>query len=117
MEQEKRKSDISKSVGKKILELRLKKGFTRDQLAEMCNLSSNYIYELEKGTYSLGSVPMIDLCNALDTTPTILLSEFLLNKKSVLVESISEQIHKLNDKEVKILLTLLEMLSNDNITE
>lgn len=105
-----RKSTIAKAVGKKIYALRTHQKYSREFLAEKVNLSANYIYEIEHGNYTLGCVPIIDICNALKITPTELLSDFVELPKSVLSETLISELDKLSEKDCKIVLTLIKML-------
>ena len=45
------KEEIAQYIGKIVLELRKSHKLSREQFAEKTNLSSNYIYEIEKGNY------------------------------------------------------------------
>jgi len=102
---------IAHTIGQKIYNLRTEKKYSRECLAEKTNLSANYIYEIEKGNYMLGCIPIIDICNALEITPTELLSDFILPPKSVLKETLASTLDKLCEKDCKILLTLIKMMS------
>ncbi len=60
-------------VGEKVKEKRLKKGLTREQLAEMCDLSVSYIAHIERGTKSLSLESAVKISNALDVSLDYLL--------------------------------------------
>lgn len=82
LEDSQRRIEIAKSFGTSLLKLRKERGFTREELAEKSNLSANYIYGLENGTYLPGCIALIDLSNALNITVTQLLGEYMDNKKN-----------------------------------
>ncbi len=103
-----RRIQIAKKLGKNLLKLRKEKGYTREELAERSNLSANYIYGLENGTYLPGCLALIDLSNALNTTATNLLDGFIDNKKSIFIEKISDNIDKLSHKDLNLILNLVE---------
>lgn len=64
-----------KGIGENIQKARLKRKLTQEQLAEMCNVSSEYISTIERGLSS-GSISLIvDICNVLDITP-----DYVFNK-------------------------------------
>lgn len=106
-----KKKNISQTIGKKIYELRTQKKYSREFLAEKTNLSANYIYEIENGNYMLGCIPIIDICNALEITPTELLSDFLMQPKKILEETIAKELDKLCETDCNMILTLIKMMS------
>ena len=84
----------------------------RQVLAEKSNLSANYIYEIENGNYMLGCIPIIDICNALEVTPTELLSDFITLPKNILKETLATELDELCEKDCKIILTLINIMKN-----
>lgn len=114
LEHEDRRIQVAKILGNNILKLRKQKGYTREELAEKSNLSANYIYGLETGTYLPGCLALIDLSNALDTTVNQLLEQFMDNKKNTLLEKISQNIDKLSDRDLSLVLNIIEFCNNKN---
>lgn len=72
------------SLGKRVLELRKKDGYSMRELAKKCNLSHTYISDIEKDR----TVPAVDtlrlLADALGTTMAYLLGETDAPEKSKL---------------------------------
>ncbi len=63
------KNDNLVKIGTNIQLARIEKGFTQEHLAEICNVSTNYISNIERGKAS-GSISLIlDICNTLDLSP------------------------------------------------
>ncbi|MCI9468077.1 MAG: helix-turn-helix transcriptional regulator [Oscillospiraceae bacterium] len=60
-------------VGKRLRAIRKKRGFTQEQLAEMAGISSQHCSGIETGAAKVSLPALIQLCNALDTTPDELL--------------------------------------------
>ena len=60
-----RKKILSKNIGNKIYELRKANKLSREKFAEICNLSSQHIYYMEKGEFLPGCLTIIDICNNL----------------------------------------------------
>lgn len=81
IEDEERRANIAKTLGSNLLKLRKLRGYTREELAEKSNLSANYIYGLENGTYLPGCLALIDLSNALNVTITRLTRRFFFKQK------------------------------------
>lgn len=56
-------------IGRRIKKEREEKQITQEQLAELSDLSPNYISKMENGTYTnIGSKHLIDICNVLNIT-------------------------------------------------
>lgn len=113
-EEEKRRLDISITLGKNLLKFRKEKGYTREELAEKSNLSANYIYGLENDTYLPGCIALIDLSNALDINVSQLLDKYLLNNRNDVIEQISMEINKLSDRDVKLVIQILDFLTRNS---
>lgn len=108
---EERKKYISSSIGKKIFNIRKEKKISREKLAEKSNLSTTYIFGIENGQSMPSCLSLIDICNALEIHPSILLDEFILitnkNKYNML------NFEKLTTKEKKAVENLIEFLSKN----
>lgn len=65
------------SLGRAIRKYRLKKHLTQEKLAELCDLSSGYIGDIERADRYPSLQVIVSLCYALDVTPNILLYESL----------------------------------------
>lgn len=62
-----------KLVGQRLRVIRKKRGFTQEQLAEMTGISPQHCSGIETGAAKVSLPALIQLCNALDTTPNELL--------------------------------------------
>ena len=112
-EESKRRSEIAKNLGANLFELRKAKGYTREELAEKSNLSANYIYGLENGTYLPGCIALIDLSNALNVTVTQLLDKYMYNKKNALLEKISLEFDNLTNRDLDLILNIIEFCTKN----
>lgn len=113
IEDENRRIEISKKLGKNLLKIRKERGYTREELAERSNLSANYIYGLENGTYLPGCIALIDLSNALNITTSQLLDKYLENNRNNTIDKISQEISKLSDRDLNLLITIIEFLNKN----
>ena len=113
-EDENRRIAISQNLGKNLLKIRKEKGFTREELAEKSNLSANYIYGLENGTYLPGFIALIDLSNALNITTSQLLDKYLDNNRNNLIDKISQEISKLSDRDLNLIITILDFYNKNS---
>lgn len=113
IKEEDRRTQIAKTLGTNLFKLRKEKGYTREELAEKSNLSANYIYGLENGTYLPGCLALIDLSNALDVTATQLLDNYMMNKQNTSLEKIAQNIDKLSNRDLDLILNIIEFCSKN----
>lgn len=62
-----------KLVGQRLRAIRKKRGFTQEQLAEMAGISPQHCSGIETGAAKVSLPALIQLCNALGTTPNEML--------------------------------------------
>lgn len=55
-----------KSIRERIKEIRYKKGFTQDNMADMLNISQNAYHKLENGHSKMSLSRFIDICKVLE---------------------------------------------------
>ena len=65
--------DTLKRFGDKVRELRIKKGLSQEQLAELSGLHRTYISSLELGKRNVSLINIFALAKALSVTPDKLL--------------------------------------------
>ena len=81
-------------LGKRIAEIRRKRGFTQEKLAEKADVTNNYISHIENNRSIPSLETIVRLCAALDVTP----DEILLGTGVKSREYLSSDIlHKLED--------------------
>jgi transcriptional regulator with XRE-family HTH domain len=61
-------NDILQAFGKRVRELRLKRGLSQEDLAELCNLDRTYISGIERGHRNLGLRNVAVIASALKVT-------------------------------------------------
>lgn len=110
---ENRRKQIAETFGANLFKLRKQKGYTREELAERSNLSANYIYGLENGTYLPGCIALIDLSNALDVTSNELLGNYIYNRRNIFLEKISKNIDNLSDRDLNLILNIIEFCNQN----
>lgn len=73
-------SQIDKFIGNKIYSLRLGKGFSRQQLAEVIGVTHQQLQKYEKGTNRISAGRLVLIANALEKTPEFFYEGFDVNK-------------------------------------
>ena len=77
------KQSLRKYIGKRIRLLRLKKGFTQEQIEERADLGTNYVYKLEHLETNITINTLEKVINALECDIYL-----IVNKKKYFLHSI-----------------------------
>jgi len=97
-------NEFNQRIGKRIRKHREGKDFTREYLAELANLSSNFIYEVEVGKKGLSAESLFNLAQALGVTMDYLVKGEELNEG---FKFISELLKDCTLKELKNIETII----------
>lgn len=102
------KTNITKHIGNKFQEYRLKNNLTQNQVAEITGLEPRHISQIERGL-SKGSIDtLLKLCNAYKITPDIILYDLLDEDLKKDVSIYAENFKKLNQKDKKSILYFID---------
>ena len=102
------KTIITKHIGNKFQEYRLKNNLTQNQVAEITGLEPRHISQIERGL-SKGSIDtLLKLCNAYKITPDIILYDLLDEDLKKDVSIYAENFKKLNQKDKKSILHFID---------
>ena len=102
------KSNVTKHIGNKFQEYRLKNNLTQNQFAEITGLEPRHISQIERGL-SKGSIDtLLKLCNAYKITPDIILYDLLDEDLKKDVSIYAENFKKLNQKDKKSILHFID---------
>lgn len=106
------KLDISKHIGKKFQEYRLKNNLTQNDVSNLTGLEPRHISQIERGL-SKGSIDtLIKLCNAYRITPDIVLYELLDDSLKQSISIYDEKFKKLTKKDKDSILYLIDYFLN-----
>lgn len=109
---EEKKKEISKKIGKRIYNIRKKHKLSREKFAEICNVSSQHVYYMEKGEFLPGCMTIIDICNNFDITPTELLIDSMNLNNSILEEEIKNNFEALKNEDKKLVVDITTYVIN-----
>lgn len=99
-----------KSIGQNIRKIRLEKGIKQEKLAELTNLSANYIGMLERAD-KIPSLPtFIRLLNALDVSADEVLGGVLNNRYEIQGSLVFDKISKLPDKDQQLIYAVIDTM-------
>ncbi len=101
-------SEISKHIGKKCHEYRLKNNLTQNQVAELTGLEPRHISQIERGL-SKGSIDtLLKLCNAYKITPDVILYDLLDEKIKNSVSIYDEKFKKLSKRDKESIIHFID---------
>ena len=101
-------------VETRIKKARIDKKLTQAQLAEQLELSNNYISVIECGKAVLSIETFIMICNALDVTADMLLTDTVYRSNEYLKESIAIKIDKCSKRNMRIIERFIDLLLEEN---
>ena len=67
-------TNIYKDAGERIFLMRNMRGYTRDTLAEMADITPKFLYEIETGKKGFSGCVLYNLCKALDVDSDYILT-------------------------------------------
>lgn len=88
-------------LGKKIRNLRKTHHFSQADLAELIDVSTNYIGQIERGDRKPSLETLVDLCNVLDTSMDYILSDSIHLSEDQLSYDILCKLEPLSPEEKK----------------
>ena len=96
-----------KLLGKRINKARKDNGMTGEQLAEACNINSNYLRQLECGA-RIPSLPMfVTLCRELHASPSYLLADVLPEGAYSEMDELMELWQKATPSQLKMITAMI----------
>ena len=98
------------SLGKRIAQRRMALGYKQNELAEMADLSNNYLSNIENGHSIPSLTTFAYLCVQLETTPDM----FLLGtiKTNDIPQSIIDNLKLCNDKSLSLISDIIQCVLN-----
>lgn len=110
MKSKKEKTKLDFEVGARCQIARLSAGYTQQQLAELIDVSVQYLSDMERGKTGMSTTTVVRLCKALNVSADFI----LLGKRSPDeindAEWIQQQIEYLDEKERLLIKTIISFL-------
>lgn len=108
------KSEKNIHIGKVFQEYRLKNHLTQAEVAELTDLETRHISQIERGI-SKGSIDsLIKLCNVYKITPDIVLYDLLNEDTKNSIKIYNENFKKLSTKDKETILILIDYFLKNN---
>lgn len=104
--------DTKKMIGIRISEIRKKKGFTQDQLAEKMEISPKYLSSIERGRENPTLNTLINLAQCLEVDLGVIFSFPQIEDPAKRKSLISSLLNKADDDQLKLALKVLATIIN-----
>ncbi len=102
-----------RNVGRRIQEVRIQRGITQAELAQLCDISPKHISALETGTRAPKLETFVDIANALHCDPNKLLIDVIRYDAREEYEEVRDKMSRLPQAEQRRLLKIIELIAND----
>ena len=101
--------DINKNIllGKKIKEIRKKRGLTQDFLAEKVGIDAKHLSRIECGKNSLSLNLLYKICDVLNTDLGVLFDNISLKNKTKLIADINKILEQSSEDKIRSLYRIL----------
>ena len=99
---------VEKLIGKRIQKLRKEKGLTQQQFAEMIDLSTNYVSDVERGKSSIRLSKLVAVMNALECSADEIFADVIKCGYKVKESRLSEQMEALSEEDRQKVYTIID---------
>lgn len=108
-----KKLDIC-SLGKKVKQYRMEKGYSAEKLSEIAGVSKSHINNIESANSHASAEVIVRIANALDVSVDVLLSDSLNCRASQEARTyeFAKLLEKCTDREAKIIVNTMTALRN-----
>ena len=96
--------------GKKLNLVRKERDVTSEHLAEMCNMTPVFVRQIECGIRLPSLANLVEICNALQVSPAVLLGADLVFDEMEPVDKLIEQIRVMSPKQVELVYSTVQAM-------
>lgn len=98
-------------IGELLRKTRKSLGYTQEDVAEMLDLASRYISDIERDKTKGSIDTLVKLCNIYHVTPTYILQDYLDLTIDYKIDPVIIGFYKLNSRDQKIVTELIECMN------
>ena len=96
--------------GKKLNLVRKERDVTSEHLAEMCKMTPVFVRQIECGIRLPSLANLVEICNALQVSPAVLLGADLVFDEMEPVDKLIEQIRVMSPKQVELVYSTVQAM-------
>ena len=98
------------NIGRKLKEIRLSKGLTQEYVADMADVNTSHISNIENNRVKISLTTLVNVCNALDVTVDFILAGEYNKISSVLEQEILHELQSCPLETQKQILKIIRAL-------
>ena len=103
---------MERIIGKRIQELRKKKGITQEQLSEVIDISPHYLSALERGVYNIKLETLVKILNYLECSADEVFCDVVEKSYAITSNRLSEKLEALPLDEQKRIFAVVDTMIN-----
>ena len=97
-------------IGEKLRTIRLSKNLTQEYIANVADVNTSHISNIENNRVKVSLSTLVQICNALDTTVDYVLSEEYNDASSAIEQEILHELHACNNETKEQILKIVKAL-------
>jgi len=101
--------ELNRRIGERVYLMRVMRGYTRECLAELADITPKFLYEIETGKKGFSVAVLYRLCMALEVDPNAILTGKM---KAEYDGRLLKAIQLFNDEQAKQISNILEEISD-----
>ena len=98
------------TIGRKIKEIRLSKGLTQENVADVADVNTSHISNIENFRVKISLTTLVKICNALDTTVDYILANEYSDSSSALDQEILKELQACDQEKKEKILQIIRIL-------
>ncbi len=101
---------IEQKIGKQIQKIRKQKGYTQEKFAEMVDLSTNYLSDIERGKSFPRPEKLVAIMNALECSADDIFADVIGVGYKIKISRLTDRLDTLSPENRQLVMDLLEVL-------
>ena len=98
------------TIGRKIKEIRLSKGLTQENVADVADVNTSHISNIENFRVKISLTTLVKICNTLDTTVDYILANEYSDSSSALDQEILKELQACDQEKKEKILQIIRIL-------
>lgn len=101
---------MERMIGKRIQEIRKKKGLTQEQLSELIDVSPHHLSALERGVYGIKLQTLVNILNCLECSADEVFCDVVHKSSSATINRLSKELEALPLEEQRKILAVVDTM-------
>ncbi len=103
-----------KEIGKRVTKIRKQRGLTQEKLSEKCDLSPQYISNIERSISIPSTETLLRICDVLEVTPDAILLGVIRHEDETW-RGVAERLRTMDEKHLALADSLLRWVAEQNL--